>query len=81
MVDERELKMRCLELAAKILGSSDRNVVEVVAVANQLYVALPPAVTASQTQKAMHKSLERTLRKDGPDPLGASLAVRQSVAR
>lgn len=62
MAEDRELKMRCLELAEKLLGHSSRDVAEVVRVANTLFASLPPEPDASKTKQAMHRVLGRESR-------------------
>jgi hypothetical protein len=66
MADDRDLKMRCLELAERLVGHANRDVAEVVRIANTLFASLPPGVDASKTQQAMHKQIGRESR--GPEP-------------
>jgi len=78
MAEDRELYVRCLELADRLVGNSSRDVSDVVRVANTLYAALPPGDSASKTQQAMHKVITRESRgqegsvklKADPQPAG-----------
>ena len=62
MADDRELKMRCLELSEKLLGHSNRDVHEIVRVANTLFASLPPGPDASKTKQAMERVIGRESR-------------------
>lgn len=62
MVEDRELKVRCLELAEKLLGHASRDVADVVRVANTLFASLPPGPDASKTKQAMERVLGRESR-------------------
>lgn len=64
MAEDRELKMRCLELAEKLLGHSSRDVADVVRVANTLFASLPPGPDAPKTKQAMDRVLGRESRNE-----------------
>jgi hypothetical protein len=72
MAEDRELYVRCLELADRLVGNSSRDVSEVVRVANTLYAALPPGEGASKTQQAIRKVIGReSLQSEGSTKLKA----------
>ena len=62
MADDRDLKMRCLELAERLVGHANRDVAEVVRIGNTLFASLPPGPDASKTKVAMSKVIGRESR-------------------
>jgi hypothetical protein len=65
MTSDRELKMRCLELAAGMLrNSANHDPNDVIRVANQFFASLPPGPDAPKTQQNMAKSLNRDIQRE-----------------
>ena len=61
MTNDREHKLRCLELAAQLI-LPNRDVTEVIKTADILYSSLPPGPDASKVKKNLIKGLERESR-------------------
>lgn len=55
---EREIKLRCIELAAQLLAPN-RDPSQIIAVSNTLYASLPPGDDASKTKKNIAKHLQK----------------------
>lgn len=63
MSDDRELKMRCLELAGRMCANNATfDPVTIIQVAGTLYASLPPGPEASGTKKAMARVVDRESR-------------------
>lgn len=63
MTCDRELKVRCLELAARLLATNGNSAVDdVIKIGTQLYATLPPGPEASGVKRNMAKAVERESR-------------------
>lgn len=60
MTCDRELKVRCLELAARLLATNGNSAVDdVIKIGAQLYATLPPGPDASKTKQNMAKAVAK----------------------
>lgn len=58
MTNDRELMVRCLELAARLLqNTQSSDPAQVIAIARQLYATLPPGADASKTRQNMARAV------------------------